>query len=656
MHLPHGLSVFLAIASLFIAADAFYLPGVAPHKYAPVTQLGYAIADVIDFGVSQNEMTRHEAHNQDFLAHAMGRRRLLNEEEHDDHHPDGEEHEEQDPHHEEVHEEHEEHDPHHDDEHHEEHDPHHDEHQEGHDEDPNHQDHQDIGHEHDPQLEYDHNQLQHNDQGDDEEEREPDVMINNHLDFIVKYHEVSADAVISSRIEQPGILIVGFEVKPLSVRHKFEGQWDPKCAPNKCNVETCDLHAHPPMIIKEGEEADVLFTYDVQWEHSDVKWASRWDLYLTMHDDQIHWFSIVNAFIIVIFLSSMVAMIMLRILRKDLYRYNQLSQDEEEAAEEAREETGWKLVYGDVFRPPVNASFFAVLIGSGVQIFLMLVMTLGFAVLGMVSPSNRGSLMTCLLVSWMVMGVPAGYASARMCRFFRASDRIKNTIWTSTFVPGTVFSIFFVLDLFIWGEQSAGAVPFGTIFALLLLWFGISSPLVFCGSFLGFRKDPFSQPTRTNAIPRQIPEQAWFVKSGVSILMGGILPFGAVFVELFFIVSSIWLHRFYYMFGFLALVVLILVITCAEISVVMTYFQLCNEDYHWWWRSFLVSACSALYVMLYGVYYYFSHVHSSWFVSGLIFFGYMGLGSFLFAVFAGVCGFVPTLWFVRKIYGAVKID
>ena len=103
--------------------------------------------------------------------------------------------------------------------------------------------------------------------------------------------------------------------------------------------------------------------------------------------------------------------------------------------------------------------------------------------------------------------------------------------------------------------------------------------------------------------------------------MGGILPFGAVFVELFFIVSSIWLHRFYYMFGFLALVVLILVITCAEISVVMTYFQLCNEDYHWWWRSFLVSACSALYVMLYGVYYYFSHVHSSWFVSGLIFFG-----------------------------------
>jgi hypothetical protein len=30
-------------------------------------------------------------------------------------------------------------------------------------------------------------------------------------------------------------------------------------------------------------------------------------------------------------------------------------------------------------------------------------------------------------------------------------------------------------------------------------------------------------------------------------------------------------------------------ITCAEITIVMVYFQLCYEDYHWWWRSFFVS-------------------------------------------------------------------
>jgi len=44
----------------------------------------------------------------------------------------------------------------------------------------------------------------------------------------------------------------------------------------------------------------------------------------------------------------MVAMIMLRTLYRDISRYNQLE------TEEAQEETGWKLVHGDVFCPPVN--------------------------------------------------------------------------------------------------------------------------------------------------------------------------------------------------------------------------------------------------------------------------------------------------------------
>ena len=37
--------------------------------------------------------------------------------------------------------------------------------------------------------------------------------------------------------------------------------------------------------------------------------------------------------------------------------------------DDAMEETGWKLVHGDVFRPPRNPRLFVSLIGSGVQIF-----------------------------------------------------------------------------------------------------------------------------------------------------------------------------------------------------------------------------------------------------------------------------------------------
>jgi transmembrane 9 superfamily protein 2/4 len=53
---------------------------------------------------------------------------------------------------------------------------------------------------------------------------------------------------------------------------------------------------------------------------------------------------------IILFLSGMVAMIMLRTLYRDISKYNQLG-----TQEEAQEETGWKLVHGDVFRPPSNS-------------------------------------------------------------------------------------------------------------------------------------------------------------------------------------------------------------------------------------------------------------------------------------------------------------
>lgn len=41
------------------------------------------------------------------------------------------------------------------------------------------------------------------------------------------------------------------------------------------------------------------------------------------------------------------------------------------------EETGWKLLSRDVFRPPVNRMFFSVLVGSGAQVLAMTAITMG---------------------------------------------------------------------------------------------------------------------------------------------------------------------------------------------------------------------------------------------------------------------------------------
>eukprot|EP00306_Pavlova_sp_CCMP459_P009976 CAMPEP_0185185618 /NCGR_PEP_ID=MMETSP1140-20130426/3440_1 /TAXON_ID=298111 /ORGANISM="Pavlova sp., Strain CCMP459" /LENGTH=640 /DNA_ID=CAMNT_0027751819 /DNA_START=19 /DNA_END=1941 /DNA_ORIENTATION=- len=461
--------------------------------------------------------------------------------------------------------------------------------------------------------------------------------LNNHVAITIKYHK---DASFE------GSRIVGFEVEPSSVKHTYQGSWSDQSPPK---LTSCSGGAGPHAL---SGGAEAIFTYDVKWEQSDIKWASRWDTYLLMGDEQIHWFSIINSLMIVLFLSGMVAMIMMRTLHKDLQRYNQL-----EVAEEAEEETGWKLVHGDVFRPPQKVMLLCVSTGTGVQILGMLLVTMVFAVLGFLSPANRGGLMTALVLLFVFMGVPAGYFSATLFKTLKGGPAWKqNTVLTATLYPGVVFVIFFVLNFFIWGEASSGAVPFGTLVALLLLWFGISTPLVFIGSYFGYQRKPADFPVRTNQIPRQVPEQVWYMQPAFSIIVGGVLPFGAVFIELFFILSSIWLHQFYYVFGFLFLVLIILVITCAEITIVMCYFQLCAEDYHWWWRAFLTSGSSAAYLFLYSIFYFVTKLEIEKFVSGLLFFGYMAIASLIFFVMTGTIGFYACYWFVRKIFSEVKVD
>ena len=52
--------------------------------------------------------------------------------------------------------------------------------------------------------------------------------------------------------------------------------------------------------------------------------------------------------------------------------------------------------------------------------------------------------------------------------------------------------------------------------------------------------------------------------------------------------------QFYYLFGFLFVVFIILIITCAEITIVLCYFQLCSEDYNWWCASASATALVVL--------------------------------------------------------------
>lgn len=191
---------------------------------------------------------------------------------------------------------------------------------------------------------------------------------------------------------------------------------------------------------------------------------------------------------------------------------------------------------------------------------------------------------------------------------------------------------------------------------ILTLWFGISVPLVFIGAYFGYKQEAMTFPVVTSNIPKQVPDQPWYLGRAFIIMIGGILPFGACFVELFFILTSMWLGAYYYVFGFLLLVFAILVVTCAEITIVLTYFQLCNEDYNWWWRSFFSSGSTGLYVLLYSGIYFTRTVQPNLFATYLLYFGYMGIVSLGVFLLTGSIGFGASLWFTRLIYNSIKVD
>ena len=114
---------------------------------------------------------------------------------------------------------------------------------------------------------------------------------------------------------------------------------------------------------------------------------------------QVHWYSIVNSFIILLFLTAMVAIIMLRTLNKDIAMYN-----DEELKEEAEETYGWKLLHGDIFRAPKWASILCPLVGSGIQFSLMVAATTIFAMFGLLNPSYRGGLVHVAFFIYVFMG------------------------------------------------------------------------------------------------------------------------------------------------------------------------------------------------------------------------------------------------------------
>ncbi|KAF2127901.1 multispanning membrane protein [Dothidotthia symphoricarpi CBS 119687] len=518
----------------------------------------------------------------------------------------------------------------------------------------------------------------------------PQYVLNNHVTLVIRYHRAPGrDG------EKGRKVVVGFEVFPRSITASGR---------NESGIPTLLQSEQEPFLLvprgnstSEDDESEATsltapFTYSVYWrEEEKLEWQNRWDMYLMAQDDSsnIHWLAIVTSLVVSGLLTVAVAVVLARTVRGDIAGsqdgvlgasqlalkpsksptrekgglLDKLGDVEGRASlsddEDTEDITGWKLIHGDVFRTPQHGSLLAPLVGSGIQLLFMAMCLLILSAAGILNPSFRGGYISVGTGLFVFAGLFSGYYSSRIYRTFGGRLWRENVLVTASLVPGLLFATVFILNLFVWIQASSTAIPFGTLIALVLLWLFIQLPLVYMGGWYGFeRVGAWSHPIKPNAIPRQLPAQPWRVKTTQAILLAGLPPFMVIFIELTCACNTLWSDKstYYYAFGFTSIVGAILAIAIVEVSVIATYLLLCAENYNWWWHSFLVGASSALWIFAYLVYYFFSTLHISGFVSGLLFFAYGALACALYALLAGSLGFLAAYAFVMRLYAAVKID
>lgn len=338
------------------------------------------------------------------------------------------------------------------------------------------------------------------------------------------------------------------------------------------------ISRHSQEIIPNHE---LKFSYTVQWIPSNITFKNRFDKYLNpaVFKPRIHWFSIFNSFMMVLFLIGLVSMILMRTLRRDYARY---SRDEfDDLERDLGDEYGWKQIHTDVFRPPSHTLLFSSAVGTGYQVLAVSFVIIMSAIAEELY-TERGSILSTGMYAYALLSPINGYFGGGLYSRLRGRNWIKQSLVSAALLPSLVCSTVFMINFIAIYYHASRAIPFGTMLSVAAICLFIIVPLTLLGSIVGRNiSGQVDNPCRTSPVPRPIPEKKWYMEPSMIILLGGILPFGSISIEMYFIFTSFWTFEIYYVYGFMLLVFLIAIAVTMCVTIVCTYILLNAEDYRW---------------------------------------------------------------------------
>ncbi|CAM8913434.1 unnamed protein product [Rhodiola kirilowii] len=405
--------------------------------------------------------------------------------------------------------------------------------------------------------------------------------------------------------------------------------------------------------ITTDKEIDVQFTYSVLWNKTSIPYANRLDRYtrasFLQPYNRIHWFSVLNSFVIIVLMMALLTLLFMRHLKHDLKKCS--SEDGEEESE-----VGWKYLHGDVFRCPRNMSLFSAVLGAGSQLYSLLCTLFLLASFDVLYPYSRGSLCTSLIVVYALTSFVAGYSSSSFHNQLSASGWQRSVLISGLLYLGPVFVIMCILNTVAIFYGATAALPFGTIVLIILISIFIAAPLLALGGVAGYNfRSEFKAPCPTKRVPREIPSLAWYRTTPGQMLIGGLLPFGTIALELHNLLLSLWGYKIFTTPSILFIMFLILTILTAMLSISLTYIQLSAEDHEWWWRSILRGGSTAIFMFANCIIFY-ARSNMRGFLQLCFFLGYSACMCYAFFLMLGAISFYASFIFVRRIYSAVKSE
>lgn len=407
---------------------------------------------------------------------------------------------------------------------------------------------------------------------------------------------------------------------------------------------------------KENKDLIVEFSYSVKWIMTTTSYEKRMELFRDNFfeaDLDIHWLSILNSFVLVLLLTGFVVLILRRVLHSDFDRYARRSDNPDEELDDS----GWKLVHGDVFRLPENVTILAAFCGAGVHLLLLGVIGMILALAGYFPFGDSGAAYATLIFLYAFTSFFGGLVSAAVHRHFKGPAWHWNVVLESAIFTGPFMLVILTINVVSAAYKVTNTLSVEMIATLFFIWLLLAFPLAVLGAIAGRRLvHEYAPPLRVSNFVRTIPNAPLHRSVYVQFLGAGFLPFSAIYIELYYVYLSVWGHNSYTLYGILLLVLIILLCVTSAMTVAMVYFQLSQEDHHWWWRSFLNGSATGVFVYAYSIFYYFFRSSMTGFLQAAVYFLYMLLVSYAFSLVLGTAGFLSAFIFVNSIYRNLKIE